>query len=59
MIAKGDEVLSWEEMTARYRGCRIRLLEGSDHAISEYEQYLPEVVEFLGLGSGLSASGST
>ncbi|MDP9043952.1 MAG: esterase [Pseudomonadota bacterium] len=52
VIAKGDEVLSWEEMSARYAGCRIRLLEGSDHAITEYEAYLPEVVEFLGLTSG-------
>ncbi len=49
VIAKGDEVLSWEEMTARYQGCRIRLLEGSDHAISEFEDHLPEVVDFLGL----------
>ena len=58
VIAKGDEVLSWEEMTSRYRGCRIRLLEGSDHAISEYEEYLPEVAEFFGLGFGLGTGPS-
>ena len=52
VIAKGDEVLSWVEMSERYRGCRIRLLEGSDHALSEFEQQLPEVVGFLGLGPG-------
>lgn len=50
IIAKGDEVLSWVEMTERYRGCRIELLEGGDHAISDYEQHLPRVVEFLSLG---------
>lgn len=47
VIAKGDEVLSWEEMAARYEGCRIRLLEGSDHAITEYETLWPEVAAFL------------
>jgi uncharacterized protein len=49
VIAKGDEVLSWVEMSERYRGCRIRLLEGSDHALSDFQQLLPEVVGFLGL----------
>ena len=49
VIAKGDEVLSWREMTARYAGCRVRLIEGSDHALSDFDAYLPEVVGFLGL----------
>ena len=50
MIAKGDEVLSWVEMSERYRGCRIKLLEGGDHALSDFEAHLPEVLTFLGLG---------
>ena len=49
IIAKGDEVLSWREMTAQYSGAAIHLLEGSDHAISEFEDYLPEVLAFLNL----------
>ncbi len=50
VIAKGDEVLDWREMSARYKGCRIRLLEGSDHALSDFEKEdLPEVLDFLGL----------
>jgi uncharacterized protein len=50
VIAKGDEVLSWVEMSSRYRGCRVKLLEGSDHALSDFEeQHLPEVLNFLGL----------
>jgi uncharacterized protein len=37
-------------MSARYNGCRIKLLEGSDHALSDFEeQHLPEVLRFLGL----------
>ncbi len=49
IIAKGDEVLSWEEMTARYTGAAIQLVEGSDHALSEFEDHLPEVLAFLAL----------
>jgi hypothetical protein len=49
VIAKGDEVLSWREMTSRYAGCRVHLIEGSDHALSDFDAYLAEVVEFLGL----------
>ncbi len=52
IIAKGDEVLSWVEMSERYAGCRVTLLEGGDHALSDYEAtHLPEVTGFLGLTS--------
>jgi predicted esterase YcpF (UPF0227 family) len=49
LIAKGDEVLDWREMTGRYPGSHLRLLEGSDHALSEFAEYLDEVMAFLGL----------
>ena len=49
VIAQGDEVLSWREMSARYAGCRIRLIEGSDHALSDFDDHLPSVLAFLGL----------
>jgi predicted esterase YcpF (UPF0227 family) len=49
LIAKGDEVLDWREMSGRYPGARMRLLEGGDHAISDFELHLPEVMDFLGL----------
>jgi predicted esterase YcpF (UPF0227 family) len=52
IIAKGDEVLSWIEMTERYRGCRVRLLEAGDHALSDFDVHLPAVMAFLGLTSG-------
>jgi predicted esterase YcpF (UPF0227 family) len=47
IIAKGDEVLDWREMAARYPLARIRLLEGSDHAISDFAAHLDEVFAFL------------
>ncbi|MCV2370059.1 YqiA/YcfP family alpha/beta fold hydrolase [Roseateles oligotrophus] len=49
VIAKGDELLDWREMQARYADCQIRLLEGSDHGLSDFDDYLPELSEFLGL----------
>ena len=49
VIAKGDEVLDWREMTGRYPGVRTRLLEGGDHALSDFEAHLPEVLAFLRL----------
>ena len=49
VIAKGDEVLDWREMSARYAGCQMRLIEGGDHALSDFEKHLPAVLHFLGL----------
>ena len=49
VICQGDEVLSWEEMTGRYPGAHIRLLAGGDHAISDFDEHLPFVLEFLHL----------
>ena len=49
ILAKGDELLDWREMNARYAGCHVRLLEGSDHALSDFELHLPELLRFLGL----------
>lgn len=51
LMAKGDEVLDWHEMSAHYPGAHGRLLEGSDHAISEFAAYLDEVLAFLDLGA--------
>ena len=49
VIAKGDEVLDWREMTGRYPGARIKLLEAGDHALSDFDEHIDEVFGFLGL----------
>ena len=49
VIAKGDEVLDWREMLACHEAGRVRLVEGSDHALSDFDLYLPEILEFLRL----------
>jgi len=48
-IAKGDELLDWREMAARYAGAHLRLLEGGDHALSDFGQHLDAVLAFLDL----------
>lgn len=49
VIAKGDEVLDWREMAGRYPGARVKLLEGGDHALSDFDDHLAEIERFLGL----------
>lgn len=49
VIAKGDEVLDWREMTARYPGARVKLLAGSDHALGDFDDHVDEVFTFLRL----------
>jgi predicted esterase YcpF (UPF0227 family) len=51
VIAKGDEVLSWREMSGRYTGSPMLVLEGSDHALSDFDEQMPEVLAFLGLAA--------
>ena len=48
IIAKGDEVLDWQEMLQACQHGQAVLLEGSDHGISDFESHLPEVISFLG-----------
>jgi hypothetical protein len=49
IIAKGDEVLDWREMHGRYAACTVRLLEGGDHAISDFAAHMPAVMAHLDL----------
>jgi uncharacterized protein len=49
IIAKGDEVLNWREMCARYASAQVLLLEGSDHALSNFEDLMDTVFNHLNL----------
>ena len=49
VIAKGDELLDWREMSARYTGAALRLLEGGDHALSDFDQHIEAVLVHLDL----------
>jgi uncharacterized protein len=49
LAATGDEVLDWREMVAQFEGARRRVIQGSDHGLSDFEQYIDEVLAFCGV----------
>ena len=49
IIAKGDEVLDWREMHARYRDAKIKLLAASDHGLTDFDDHLGDVIAHLQL----------
>lgn len=49
IVSKGDEVLDWREMQAFCERGKVRLLEGSDHAISDFDDHMDDLFTFLRL----------
>jgi predicted esterase YcpF (UPF0227 family) len=49
IVAKGDEVLDYRRAVERYRGCRQIVIEGSDHGMSDFSDYVDTVLEFCGV----------
>jgi predicted esterase YcpF (UPF0227 family) len=49
VIAQGDEVLDWREMTALCSGAQLKLLPGGDHALSDFDEHLPDLLRFVQL----------
>jgi uncharacterized protein len=52
IAATGDEVLDYRGMVAHYAGARQHVIDGSDHAIPEFEQYVDEVIAFCDQKAG-------
>ena len=46
LAATGDEVLDWRQMRDHYAGANQHIIEGSDHAISKFADYVTEVAAF-------------
>lgn len=55
IAAKGDELLDWRDMLGKYRGVATKLLEGSDHGLSDFADHIDEVLEFASGGSWVEA----
>lgn len=49
IAATGDEVLDYRDMLTHYAGARQHLIAGSDHGITEYADYLTDVLAFCGI----------
>ncbi len=56
IAAKGDELLDWREMVAKYRGAPTILLEGGDHGLSEFSALVDRVLAFAGMVGGATDS---
>ncbi len=46
LAATGDEVLNWHDMVAHYPGAAHRIIDGSDHGISDFADYVDDVLAF-------------
>lgn len=53
LAATGDEVLDWRDMTAHYPAARQHIIQGSDHGISEFADYVDDVLKFCGIDTGI------
>ena len=51
LAATGDEVIDWRTMAAKYAGCRQRIIDGSNHEISDFAAHLDEVLAFCGIAA--------
>lgn len=51
IAATGDEVLDYRDMVKHYAGARQHVIDGSDHGISEFPDYLDAVLAFCGIGT--------
>ena len=49
VAATGDELLDWREMVAQFPGARQKVIQGSDHGLSDFPDYLDEVLAFCGV----------
>jgi predicted esterase YcpF (UPF0227 family) len=47
----GDEVLDYREAQALYAGAQQKIIQGSDHGISEFADYVDDVIAFCTQGS--------
>lgn len=49
LAATGDELLDWREMRDHYPGANHIIIEGSDHGLSDFQQWMPQVLAFAGV----------
>jgi hypothetical protein len=50
VAATGDSLIDYRAMTEKYKGARQRVIEGSNHELSDFALYMDEVLDFCGIG---------
>ena len=53
IAATGDTVINYRMMVAKYYGARQLVIEGSDHELSDFAQYVDDVLSFCGIERGV------
>ncbi len=53
IAATGDTVIDYRMMVAKYHGARQRVIDGGDHELSDFAQYVDEVLSFCGINQGV------
>jgi uncharacterized protein len=54
VAATGDELLDWREMVDAFPGAAQRVIEGSDHGLSDFADYMDGVLAFCGIDTGMA-----
>ena len=49
VATKGDELLSWKEMSSFFKGCQQYIIEGSDHSVTDFSKHWPNIKSFIGV----------
>jgi uncharacterized protein len=52
VAATGDELIDWRDMVADYPGALHRIIEGSDHGLSDFDRHIAAVLAFAGIDAG-------
>jgi predicted esterase YcpF (UPF0227 family) len=56
VAATGDALIDYRTMTNKYRGARQRVIAGSDHELSDFAQYIDEVLAFCGIDAAMEGT---
>lgn len=51
IAATGDELIDYRTMVHKYAGAHQRIVQGSDHQLSDFAQYLDEILNFCGVAA--------
>lgn len=46
VAATGDQVINYRDMLDHYRGAQVKLIQGSDHGLSDFSNYIDEILAF-------------
>jgi predicted esterase YcpF (UPF0227 family) len=47
LAATGDEVLDWRDMVAHYPAAKQIVIQGSDHGMTDFSDYLDQITAFI------------